>query len=105
MVILPPLKHGLHMGIIDLIFLVLPQIFGGLASRPHGRYADASGTTSIDYGWRKVLVRLPKEFAPFTCKVRFDKVILTTRAGEVAFTYNGKDDTFTGPNSLRLSKV
>jgi hypothetical protein len=93
------------MGIIDFIFLVLPQIFFGLASRPHGRYADASGTRSIDYGWWKVLVRLPKEFAPFTCKVRLNKVILHTRAGEMAFTYNEKDDTFAGPNSLRLSKV
>jgi hypothetical protein len=93
------------MGIIDFIFLVLPQIIFGLGSRPHGRYADASGTASIDYGWWKVLVRLPKEFAPFTCKVRFDKVIVTTRTGELAFTYNEKDDTFTGPHSLRLSKI
>jgi hypothetical protein len=93
------------MPIIDFIFAVLPQIFFGLASRPRGRYADASDTMSIDYGWWKVLVRLPKEFAPFTCKVRFDKVILTTRAGELAFTYSGKDDTFTGPSSQRLSKV
>jgi hypothetical protein len=37
--------------------------------------------------------------------VRFEKILPNTRAGELAFTYNGKDDTFTGPNSLRLSKI
>jgi hypothetical protein len=92
------------MGIGDLL-LCLSQIISGLGSRPHGRYADAKGTTSIDYGWWKVLVKLPREFAPFTVKVRLGKVILTTRAGEMAFTYNEKDDTFTGPNALRIAKV
>jgi hypothetical protein len=93
------------MDIVSLILLCLAQIFDGLTGRPHGRYADASGTTTIDYGWWKVLVRLPMRFATLTCKVRFDKITLSTSAGTLTFTYNSKDDTFEGPNSLRLGKV
>ena len=92
------------MGIADFL-ICLSQIISGLGSRPHGRYADASGITTIDYGWWKVLATLPNRFAPFTCKVRFDKVILSTPEGALTFTYNSKDDAFEGPNSLRLSKV
>jgi hypothetical protein len=81
----------------------LPSLFD---RKPQGRYADATGTMSIEYQkGNRVLVRLPARYVPFTISVWIGTITVRSPLGKPVFKYQPNDDSFTGPDSVKLVKA